>query len=310
MRLFYCDHFELPLPAGHRFPMKKYALLRQAVLDLGVAAVGNLHVPVAVSDEEIERAHDPAYVHRVVRGELSRQEIRRIGFPWSPALVERSRRSAGGTVAACRAAMDDGVSANLAGGTHHAARACGEGFCVFNDSAIAARALQAEGRVARVAVVDCDVHQGNGTAEIFEDDPSVFTVSVHAANNFPFCKHRSDVDIELEDGARDDAYLVAVERAVRAALAAPLPDLLIYVSGADPLDRDRLGRLSVTPGALEMRDRLVFAEARGVRVPVAVSMAGGYAPDVGDTVAVHVATVREAARSAATWTANHVSHQP
>ena len=310
MRLFYCDHFELPLPDGHRFPMQKYSLIRESVLDAGIAAIDDLHVPLPVSDGDIERAHERAYVQRVVRGRLDRQEIRRIGFPWSPALVERSRRSAGGTLAACRAALDEGASVNLAGGTHHAGRAFGEGFCIFNDSAIAARVLQAEGRAARVAIVDCDVHQGNGTAEIFQDDPSVFTVSIHGANNFPFRKQNGDVDIELEDGAGDDAYLDAVARGLRAALMTSLPDLMIYVSGADPLDRDRLGRLAVTAGALESRDAHVFTEARAAGVPVAVSMAGGYAPDVRDTVAVHVATVREAARSAAAWEAQHISHQP
>ena len=205
MKLFYCDHFVLPLPEGHRFPMQKYELLRERIVEAGIAAADDLHVPPPVTDREIERAHATSYVRRVVNGGLTGEEIRRIGFPWSPQLVERSRRSAGGTVAACRAALEDGASANLAGGTHHASRTHGEGFCVFNDSAIAARAMQAERRVERVAVLDCDVHQGNGTADIFADDPTVFTLSIHGAHNFPFHKARSDLDIVLPDGAQDGA---------------------------------------------------------------------------------------------------------
>ena len=185
MKAFYCDQFVLPLPEGHRFPMEKYSRLRERVLAAGIVTPEDLIVPHAATDGEILRAHDAGYLRRVAGGELDRAEVRRIGFPWSPAMVERSRRSAGGTIEACRAALADGAAVNLAGGTHHAFRDHGEGYCVFNDAAIASRAMQAEARVERVVVIDCDVHQGNGTAAIFADDPTVFTFSIHGRNNSP-----------------------------------------------------------------------------------------------------------------------------
>ncbi len=279
--------------------MRKYSLLRERVIELGIVEPEDLLVPDPVSHADLERAHDANYVRRVIDGSLSAKEIRRIGFPWSPELVERSRRSAGGTLAASRAALADGASVNLAGGTHHAAAASGEGFCVFNDSAIAARAVQAERAADRIAVMDCDVHQGNGTASIFADDPTVFTFSVHGAKNFPFQKARSDLDVELEDGSTDDQYLEAVERGLAAVVEVGKPDLVIYVSGADPLDGDKFGRLSVSKRGLAARDRMVFETLVGVGIPVAVVMAGGYAPDVQDTVDVHVETVRAAVRGIA-----------
>ncbi len=276
--------------------MRKYSLLREQVIELGIVDPQDLLVPDPVSHADLERAHDPTYVRRVIDGSLSAKEIRRIGFPWSPELVERSLRSAGGTVAASRAALADGASVNLAGGTHHAAAASGEGFCVFNDSAIAARAVQADRAADRIAIIDCDVHQGNGTASIFADDTTVFTFSVHGAKNFPFQKARSDLDVELEDGSTDDQYLEAVERGLAAAVEVGKPDLVIYVSGADPLAGDKFGRLSVSKGGLAARDRMVFETLAGAGIPVAVVMAGGYAPNVQDTVDVHVETVRAAVR--------------
>ncbi|HEV2851811.1 MAG TPA: histone deacetylase [Thermoanaerobaculia bacterium] len=302
MKAFYTDHFVLPLPEGHRFPMEKYRLLRERVLASGVVAPEDLRVPHAATDEEILRVHDPEYLRRIVAGEMDRAEMRRIGFPWSPAMVERSRRSAGGTVEACRAALEDGAAVNLAGGTHHAFRDRGEGYCVFNDAAIAARALQAEGRVRRVVVIDCDVHQGNGTAAIFEGDPTVFTFSIHGRNNFPFHKEKSDLDVELADGTADAEYLAALEdgleRALRGARASPASpaDIAIYVSGADPHERDRLGRLKVSREGLLARDRLVFERCGREGLPVAVVMAGGYNVDVAETVEVHLQTVAEARR--------------
>ena len=295
MRVYYCDHFVLPLPDGHRFPMEKYARLRERVRARGE---DELIVPDAATDAELERAHDAGYVHRVVSGALTRDEVRRIGFPWSPGLVERSRRSVGGTMGAARAALEDGVGANLAGGTHHAFRDRGEGFCVFNDVAVATRALQAERRVRRVVVLDLDVHQGNGTAAIFRDDDAVFTLSVHGANNFPFRKEPGDLDMELPDGTADDAFLEAVERGVATALAHG-GDLAFYVAGADPFEGDRLGRLAVTKAGLARRDALVFDLCSGAGVPVAVVMSGGYARDVADTVDIHDATVRTASRRVA-----------
>lgn len=291
MDIFYTDHFVLPLPPGHRFPMEKYARLRERVAAAGLAGDGRMQVPAAVTDVELERAHDRDYVQKVHAGALSPAEMKRIGFPWTPAMVERSRRSAGATLEACRAALSRGIAVNLAGGTHHAFRDRGEGYCVFNDSAIAALAMQAEGRVRRVAVIDCDVHQGNGTAAILAGDPSVFTFSIHGANNFPFRKEESDLDIELPDGTGDDAYLVALERGVCHALSAGQPDLVIYLAGADPFEGDRLGRLALTKAGLAARDRMVLSLVRDADLPVAITMAGGYARHIDDSVDVHFSTV-------------------
>ncbi|HEX6900035.1 MAG TPA: histone deacetylase [Thermoanaerobaculia bacterium] len=301
MKAFYADHFVLPLPEGHRFPMEKYRLLRERVVAEGVVAPEDLIVPHAATDEEILRAHDPEYLRRVQGGEMERAEMRRIGFPWSPAMVERSRRSAGGTIEASRAALEDGAAVNLAGGTHHAFRDRGEGYCVFNDAAIAARLLQAEGSARRIVVIDCDVHQGNGTASIFRDDQTVFTFSIHGRNNFPFHKEVSDLDVELEDGTADEAYLAALEAGLDRALAAARADFAIYVSGADPHERDRLGRLKVSRAGLLARDRLVLRRCGRLALPVAVVMAGGYNVDVAETVAVHLQTVREASLYAEAW---------
>jgi acetoin utilization deacetylase AcuC-like enzyme len=295
MIAFYTDHFVLPLPPEHRFPMPKYGLLREAVLASGILPPENLRVPEPATDEQILRAHDADYLEKVEQGTLTAKEIRRIGFPWSPGMVERSRRSSGGTIGACRTALDDGVSVNLAGGTHHAFRDHGAGYCVFNDSAIAARAMQAEGRVRRVVILDCDVHQGDGTASILAGDPTVFTFSIHGAKNFPFHKERSDLDIELLDGTTDSVYLDLLEEGARRALALAGADLAIYLAGADPYAGDRLGRLSVSMAGLEQRDRLVLGLCREYGLPVAITMAGGYARQVEDIVAIHLQTVRAAA---------------
>lgn len=292
MRLFYTDVFVLPLPAGHRFPMEKYARLRAALLAGGDFAEADFHLPHAASDEELGRAHDPDYIRQVCQGLLSDAAQKAIGFPWSAAMVERSRRSAGATIEACRAALADGVAANLAGGTHHAFRDRGEGFCVFNDAAVAARAMQAEGRAGRVLIVDADVHQGNGTARILRDDPSIFTFSIHGARNYPFDKERSDLDIELPDGCADAAYLLQFEAGLDTAFDLARPDLVIYLAGADPYRDDRLGRLGLSFAGLAERDRRVFARCREQRTPVAVAMAGGYARNIDDTVAIHAATIR------------------
>jgi len=301
MQLFYTDHFVLPLPAWHRFPMEKYALLRQRVVEAGLAGPGDLRVPEPADDEQVLRAHTPDYLRRVQDGELTEAEVRRIGFPWSPAMVERSRRSAGATLGACRAALADGVAVNLAGGTHHAFADAGEGYCVFNDAAIAARAVQAEGRVRRVVVLDCDVHQGNGTAAIFRDDPSVFTFSIHGAKNFPLRKEVSDLDVELPDGATDDVYLPALEQGVWEALHRARADLAIYLAGADPFEGDRLGRLKVSKGGLARRDEVVLSACSQQHLAVAVTMAGGYAHEVNDTVDVYFQAVHTAALWSRRW---------
>ena len=295
MKVFYSDHFVLPLPEGHRFPMLKYSALRGRVAASSVCGPDELREPDAVTDEEILRAHHPDYLRRVVSGTLTDKEVRRIGFPWSGRMVERSRRASGGTVGACLAALEEGFAANLAGGTHHAFAGRGEGYCVFNDSAIAARAVQDAGLVERVVVIDTDVHQGNGTAAILAGDPSVFTFSIHGEKNFPFHKERSDLDVPLPDGADDGTFLQALTTGLEQSLDASEPGLAIYLAGADPFVGDRLGRLSVTKAGLAERDRIVLEGCRERGIPVAVTMAGGYSEDVRDIVDVHFGSVSRAA---------------
>jgi acetoin utilization deacetylase AcuC-like enzyme len=291
VKVFHCDQFTYPLPPGHRFPAEKYALLRARVAESLTPPV-RLREPDAASDEQLLRAHDGEYLAKVVCGTLTEREVRRIGLPWSPELVERSRRSVGGTVEACRAALIDGIAVSLSGGTHHAFADHGEGFCVFNDCAVAARTMQAEERVRRVVIIDCDVHQGNGTAAILADDPTVFTFSIHGAKNFPFHKERSDLDVELADGADDATYLAALMAGMDTALAAAHADLAIYLAGADPFVGDALGRLALSKTGLAERDRLVLDRGRRADLPVAVVMAGGYARQIQDTVDIHLETVR------------------
>ena len=274
--------------------MEKYGLLRER---LASSDLLQLAVPEAATRPELERVHDRAYVNRVFEGRLTPDEVRKIGFPWSLQLVERSKRSVGGTIAAARSALDDGVSANLAGGTHHAFADRGEGFCVFNDVAVALEAIRAEGRAERFAVLDLDVHQGDGTADIFRSDEAVFTLSVHGENNFPFRKSSSDLDVGLPDGVGDSEFLAAVERGVQQALSGA-PQLAFFVAGADPFEGDRLGRLSVSKEGLEQRDRLVFDLCRRTDTAVAIVMSGGYARDIQDTVDIHEATVLAAAGTA------------
>jgi acetoin utilization deacetylase AcuC-like enzyme len=264
----------------------------------GLVLSVDLLVPGPATDDQILRAHDDEYLRRVKNGELTPKEIRRIGLPWSPELVARARCSVGGTISACRVALRDGLAVSLAGGTHHAFRDHGQGFCVFNDSAIAARAMQAEGRVRRVVIVDCDVHQGNGTAAILADDPTIFTFSIHGARNFPFHKERSDLDIELEDGTEDGDYLEALQLGLARALELAEAELAIYLAGADPYAGDQFGRLALSKAGLAQRDRLVFELCRGAGLPVATVMAGGYGHQIEDTVDIHLATVRIAAEMA------------
>jgi len=298
MQLFYSDHFVLPLPEGHRFPMRKYALLRQRVVESGLFAPDDLRVPDAATDDQLRLAHTADYVARVTAGQLTEHEIRRIGFPWSPGMVARSRRSVGGTIAACRAALPAGCAANLEGGTHHAGPDHGEGFCVFNDAAVAARVMQAEGRARRIAIIDCDVHQGNGTAAILAGDRSIFTFSIHAEKNFPFRKFPSDLDIGLDSGTGDAEYLAVLEEALWRVLAQAGADLVIYLAGADPFVGDKLGHLALSKAGLLARDRLVFESCQREGLPVAVVMAGGYAPNLDDIADIHFNTLRLAAAMA------------
>jgi len=298
MQVFSCDTFTYPLPAGHRFPAQKYRLLRGRIQQ-ELARDITLHVPDAATDDALTLAHDDDYVQRVRAGALDVREVRRIGLPWSPELVQRTLCSVGGTIAAARAALADGIGVSLAGGTHHAFRDHGEGFCVFNDVAVAARLSQAEGRARRVALIDCDVHQGNGTAAILADDPAVFTFSIHGAKNFPFHKEQSDLDVELPDATDDARYLAALRSALDVVWEAAQPDFVIYLAGADPYAGDTLGRLALSKAGLAARDEMVLGACAARRVPVAVVMAGGYARPIEDTVDIHAATVRLACRWAA-----------
>lgn len=292
MKFFYTDNYVLPLPEGHRFPMSKYRLLRERLLASGVAAEHEIDLPPAATDAQLLLAHDAEYVERVQYGMLTEAEQRRLGFPWSPQMVIRSRHSVGATIEAGRMALRDGVAANLAGGTHHAFRDAGEGYCVFNDAAVAARTLQAEGLAQRVVILDCDVHQGNGTAAILRGDDTIFTFSIHGANNFPLRKEQSDLDIELPDGTEDASYLEALSHGLEIALSTADADLAIYTSGADPYWDDRFGRLKLTKEGLSRRDRMVLERCRDRGLPVVVTMAGGYSRQVSDTVDIHHETLR------------------
>lgn len=301
MRAFYSDRFVLPLPPGHRFPMEKYRLVRERCLAEGVFAPAELAEPPAAAWDELALVHTAEYLDAVRAGALPPLAQRRIGFPWSVEMVERSRRSAGATIAASRVALAEaaergwGVAANLAGGTHHAHPGHGEGFCIFNDAAVAIRVLQRTGEIARAAVVDCDVHQGNGTAAVFQADPTVFTFSIHGARNFPFRKKRSSLDVELPDGAGDEAFLGALELHLPHLLADFRPHLVVYLAGADPWRDDRFGRLAMSKEGLAERDRFVLSLCREMRIPTAIAMAGGYGRDTADTVDIHVRTMRIAA---------------
>lgn len=301
MKVYYSDQFTFPLPERHRFPQLKYKLLREAVVAASLIPAEDLIVPAPASDEQILCAHDPGYLQKVKSGQLSAKEIRRIGLPWSPELVERVRRSTGGTIAACRAALGEGLAVNLAGGTHHAFHDHGQGYCLFNDCIIAARTMQAENRARRVVILDCDVHQGNGTAALAAADPSIFTFSIHSEKNFPLHKEQSDLDIGLADETEDAEYLDALETGVQHALDLANADLALYLAGADPYRGDLLGRLALTKEGLATRDRLVLDLCRQAGQPVAVVMGGGYGRHVQDTVDIHLQTVRIAAELAPSW---------
>ena len=294
MRCFYSDTFVLPLPEGHRFPMAKYEGLRARLLAEQIVSPDDLFEAPGASGDELRLVHTAAYVSAVESGTLTREAQRRIGFPWSPQMVERARRSVGATIAASRAAIEDGCAANLAGGTHHAFADRGEGYCVFNDVAVATRVLQRDCGARRVAVIDCDVHQGNGTASIFAGDGDVFTCSMHGARNYPFRKETSDLDVELDDGTGDELYLEQLTHSVAEVLAKHHPEVVFYLAGADPYAGDRLGRLRLTIEGLRHRDEVVMGACRAARLPVVVTMSGGYAHDVNDIVTIHANTIRVA----------------
>lgn len=292
MRVYYCDHFELPLPEGHRFPIQKYEIARQKCVDLLGDRI-QLTVAPAVEISDLERVHDRDYISRVFAGSLSQLEQKRIGFPWSPKMLQRSRRSVGATLAAAHQAWQHGIAAHLSGGTHHAFHDAGQGFCVFNDVAVAARSIQQHFDAESVLIVDLDVHQGNGTASIFAEDDSVFTFSMHGDRNFPFRKTAGDLDIGLPDGVEDGAYLSILKDALEQQIPQHV-DLVLYIAGADPFRLDRMGRLKLSKSGLRRRDEMVVRHFLERQIPIAMVMGGGYGP-VDDVADIHANSVAVAA---------------
>lgn len=288
MQAFAHDVYTYPLPAGHRFPLGKYRLVREGAEAAGIA----VEDARGATDEELGRAHDAGYLARIGRGDLARREVLALGLPWSLELVERARRSVGATLTAAETALADGVAANVGGGTHHAFADSGRGFCVFNDVVVATRALRQAGRVARVLVVDLDVHQGDGTHAAFLDDPETFTFSVNGFRNYPFRRVPGDLELDLPDGTEDERYLDAVARLLPQALARSRPEICFYLAGADPYAGDRLGRLALTRDGLAQRDALVRDAFARAGAPVCLTLAGGYADPIEDTVAINVETLR------------------
>jgi acetoin utilization deacetylase AcuC-like enzyme len=297
VRAWSTARFSIPLPEGHRFPMAKYAMIRDGAIARGLLSADQVEEPDRASWSTLALTHTARYLGAVTDGTLTEAETRRLGFPWSPELRERSCRTAQGTLEAARDALDGGAGLSLAGGTHHAHADHGEGYCCFNDVAVAIRALQREGRLGRAAVIDLDVHQGNGTAAIFAGDDSVFTFSMHGARNYPFRKAAGTLDVELDDGLGDAEYLALLPPRLERVLADPVPDLVFYLAGADPYEGDRLGRLSLSIEGLRRRDRLVLEGCRTRALPVVVVMAGGYAADLQDLVTIHGNTVAELRRA-------------
>jgi len=293
VRAFFCDTYEMPLPPGHRFPMPKYRLLRARLIAEGILAADELVESEPIDRASLLLAHTPEYLDAIFSGTLPEAGQRRLGFRWSEALLSRSRASVFGTVDAARAALADSVSGNLGGGTHHAHADHGAGFCVFNDIAVAARTLQREGAIERALVVDLDVHQGDGTAAIFDGDDSVFTFSMHGAKNFPFHKQRSSLDVELPDGCGDAEYLAALAEHLPRALDRSRPDILFFQAGVDPLASDTLGRLDLTLAGLRQRDRAVALAARENGIPLVLTLGGGYADPIALSVEAHAGTWSE-----------------
>jgi acetoin utilization deacetylase AcuC-like enzyme len=290
-RLYFCDHHEIPLPPGHKFPMRKYKMIRETL-----TADGRFEFAEApfADFETIARVHDHTYVSGFLSGDIPAAVIRRIGFPWSVGLVRRTLASVGGTICAAQDALRNGLGGTLAGGTHHAFRNEGAGFCVFNDAAVAIAALRADGLIRRACIVDLDVHQGDGTAKIFEDDSDVLTISVHGKNNFPFRKQFSKLDLDLPDGTTDASYLAALPKVLERAVAFE-PDIIFYQAGVDGLASDTLGRLSLTHAGLKRRDELVFSMCLKHALPCAIMLGGGYSDPVEPTVEAHANTFRTAA---------------
>ena len=294
MKVFYTDRYSITLPPQHTFPMPKYRKLGERLKNSRLADRLTFIHPHAATNKELIRVHDPDYIERLEAGRLTAKEIRRIGLPWSPDLVARARHSAGATVDASFAALEEGAAVNLGGGTHHAHADFGQGYCLLNDSAIASRAVKANQPGRKILILDCDVHQGNGTASLMKSDRDVFTFSIHGENNFPHKKEPGDLDIALPDNTKDESYLRALTDGLERVKHKFNADLMIYLAGADPFSKDRFGRLGLSKKGLSERDRVVFDFCKARRLPVAVTMAGGYAPDIDDIVDIHQQTVTAA----------------
>jgi acetoin utilization deacetylase AcuC-like enzyme len=293
MRVSYTPRYYADIGEGHVFPIRKFELVRDQLLREGTLLPTDIIEPQPAALSDALLVHTEDYVTRLRAGALSQRELRRLGLPWSKALVRRSFLAAGGTINAARWALEDGIGSNLAGGTHHAFPDRGEGFCVLNDVAIAIRALLRDRLINRAAVVDCDVHQGNGTATVFEEDQAVYTFSIHGAKNYPLFKARSTLDVELADNTTDETYLETLEKHLKSVFAHE-PDIIFYLGGADPFEGDKLGRLALTIKGLRARDELVIRECRARHIPVATVMSGGYAAEISDTVEIHCNTIRAA----------------
>ncbi len=295
MRVFYTPRYYADIGEGHIFPIRKFELVRDRLLEEGTLLPEDLVEPEPASLDEISLVHTEDYVTRLCAGTLRSGELRRLGLPWSESLVRRSFYAVGGTIGAARLALKEGISSNLAGGTHHAFEDRGEGFCVLNDVAVGLRVLRRDGLIRSAAVIDCDVHQGNGTATIFTDEPEIFTFSMHGAKNYPLFKARSTLDIELPDGTSDQPYLEALEDSLPSVFQSE-PEIVFFLSGADPYVGDKLGSLAVSIAGLRRRDELVLKECCEREIPVVTVMAGGYGENISDTVEIHCNTIRSARR--------------
>ena len=291
MQVFYTPHYYAEIGEGHVFPIRKFELVRDRLLAEGTLELSEIVEPSPAQLEDVLLVHTEDYVSRLCNGQLTTKELRRLGLPWSESLVRRSFYAVGGTVAATSAALAKGYGSNLAGGTHHSFADRGEGFCVLNDVAIAIRAMRVRNTICRAAIVDCDVHQGNGTATIFACDNETFTFSMHGANNYPLFKPQSTLDVELPDGTEDDEYLETLERQLPAVFAHD-PEIVFYLAGADPFAKDKLGRLALSIDGLRARDRYVLSECYQREVPVVTVMSGGYGKDINDTIEIHCNTIR------------------
>lgn len=297
-RVFYSPYYYADIGEGHVFPIKKFELVRDLLLREKTLQENEIVEPLPAEIADVTLVHTKDYVSRLISGDLSKQEVRKLGLPWSKSLVRRSFLATSGTINAAKWALENGIASNLAGGTHHAFPDRGEGFCVLNDVAIAIRVLQKERLAEKFLVIDCDVHQGNGTAFIFENEPEVFTFSMHGAKNYPLHKEKSSLDIELPDGTRDEEFLDTLSEALPR-IFLHNPDVIFYLGGADPFEKDKLGRLKITKEGLMKRDEIVLRFAKSNHVPIVTTLSGGYALDINDTVEIHANTIRTAKRIAA-----------